>query len=260
MSSDRFLLGYVEQDYCKFKIGVHVTEQSRKDGRVGSPTGRAMMQKAASGVQTVTFRRSMGVVIFFAMMTMTGGCSLLPNLFVLGEHVNIEDACSIVRNQRDWYNSMKKVARKWGIPVHVQMAILHQESKFQAHARPPRTKIFWFFPGPRPSSAFGYAQALDGTWAEYQKATDNAGADRDDFDDAVDFIGWYTDKSHKKLGLSKWDAKAQYLAYHEGQGGYARKSYLKKKWLLGVARKVNTNARRYHTQLKSCQKMADRVL
>ena len=54
--------------------------------------------------------------------------------------------------------------------------------------------------------------------------------------------------------ISKWDAYAQYLNYHEGQGGYARGSYNKKSWLLRVADDVASRARLYEKQLANCRK------
>jgi len=55
------------------------------------------------------------------------------------------------------------------------------------------------------------------------------------------------------LGISKWDAYNQYLAYHEGHGGFRAKSYLKKPWLIKVAQKVKKRAGQYGTQLKRCK-------
>ena len=45
---------------------------------------------------------------------------------------------------------------------------------------------------------------------------------RNDFNDAVDFIGWYNNKSVKELGISRDDARALYLAYHEGIAGFKK--------------------------------------
>lgn len=185
------------------------------------------------------------IVLLLVMLAITGGCTSTPN--------NIQNACAIFEDKSSWYHYMKKSFKKWGVPIHVQLAIIHQESKFKEDAKPPRKKLFWFIPGARVSSAFGYAQALDGTWKNYQKSTGNHGADRDDFEDAVDFIGWYGYQSHRKLGISKWNAKAQYLAYHEGQGGYKKKSYLKKPWLVKVASRVERNAKKYRAQLAKCR-------
>ena len=177
---------------------------------------------------------------------LVGGCAAHPR--------NVRDACAIFQDKEGWYADTLAVSKKWGVPIHVQLAIIHQESRFRYNAKPPRTRLFWFIPGPRPTTAFGYAQVLDGTWDWYRESTGNSGADRDDFGDAVDFIGWYTDISHKKLGISKWDAKNQYLAYHEGHGGYQRKTHLKKKWLLHVSEKVKRNAAEYRSQLARCGK------
>lgn len=159
---------------------------------------------------------------------------------------NTHNICQTFEEKHNWPSLSEKAFRKWGTPVHVQMAIMHQESSFVADARPSRN-----FLGIRPSSAYGYAQALDGTWKDYLKAC-KKDADRDDFADACDFIGWYINESHKKLGISKLDVYNLYLAYHEGNGGYKRKTYLKKKWLLKVARRVAEKSRQYRKQLEGC--------
>lgn len=133
------------------------------------------------------------------------------------------------------------------------MSFIYQESSFKARAKPPRKKILWVIPGPRPASAYGYAQATKETWRAYQRSTGRGGADRNDFDDAVDFIGWYNDQSQRKNNIPKADAYNLYLAYHEGQGGYARNSYRNKQWLKDVARKVDSRASTYRTQLDKCE-------
>ncbi len=166
---------------------------------------------------------------------------------------NPDNICTIFDDKWRWHKHAKKSQKKWGTPIHVQMAILKQESGFQYDAKPGRKKLLGFIPWKRKSSAYGYAQVLNATWKEYIKATGNKGADRDNFKDAIDFVGWYTNKSHKKAKISKWDAYNQYLAYHEGQGGYLKKSYNKKKWLLTVAKKVETQSKKYALQIKSCQ-------
>ena len=155
---------------------------------------------------------------------------------------NINNACSIFKENRHWYKAAKRSEKTWNIPVYVMLAFIHQESRFKAKAKPERTKILWIFPGPRPSSAYGYAQALDTTWSEYRKSSGNWGADRNDFDDAVDFIGWYNHNSHKRAKIAKTDAYNLYLAYHEGANGYLRGTYKKKKWLINAANKVKKNS------------------
>jgi len=162
------------------------------------------------------------------------------------------NACAIFSEKDDWYPAIRKSADRWGVPIALQLAFIKQESGFDAEAQPPRRKFLGLIPTTRPSSAYGYSQALDGTWEGYIRATGNRGADRDDFDDATDFIGWYCHISHQKLGIAKHDAYNQYLAYHEGQGGYSRRSYASKDWLLKVARKVETQTQRYGEQLIGC--------
>jgi hypothetical protein len=171
---------------------------------------------------------------------------------------NMSDSCAIFREKDDWYADARDSYDKWGVPIHVQLAIIYQESAFRDDAKPPRSKLLWVIPWKRPSSAYGYGQVKDSTWDWYQDSTGNRWADRDDFEDVVDFIGWYGSISYRKLGISKWDAYNQYLAYHEGHGGYKRKTYKKKAWLMGVAKKVDARSKAYYTQLKKCEDELDR--
>lgn len=166
---------------------------------------------------------------------------------------NINNVCEMYDEYYDWYIAADAVFEKWRIPHHVTMAFIHQESKFVQDARPPWEWFLWIIPTGRASSAFGYAQALDGTWEEYQEKADNWGADRDDFEDAVDFIGWYNHKSLIRNKINPHDAYNLYLAYHEGQGGFERKTYRNKTWLLNVAKKVEKRSRTYQRQLQGCQ-------
>mgnify|MGYP001820776807 FL=1 len=170
---------------------------------------------------------------------------------------NIHDGCDIFDDKSGWYKHSRNAYERWGVPVHVQLAIIYQESKFVDDAKPPRDYLLWVIPWGRVSSAYGYAQAQDSTWDWYREKTGNRFADRDDFADAVDFVAWYVNMSHRMLGISRTDTYRQYLAYHEGQGGYRRKSYEEKPWLLKVAHKVDKRAARYQTQLAQCQDELD---
>lgn len=164
-----------------------------------------------------------------------------------------DDACAIFREKKNWYEDAREAEQRWGVPIPVQLAFIRQESSFDGDAKPPRRRILGFIPGSRPSSALGYAQALESTWNEYRKATGARGADRDEFADAVDFIGWYNSRSSKICGIPKNDAYRLYLAYHEGPTGYRRGTHHRKKWLLGTAERVATRAARYGAQLERCQ-------
>ena len=170
---------------------------------------------------------------------------------------NLNNVCDIFLGETDWYIAARDAQSNWGTPIFVMMAIMHQESRFIDDAQPPRDWLLGFIPLPRKSSAYGYAQAQDPVWGEYLKQAANFGADRDEFEDAIDFIGWYTDGSQKRLKISKWDAYGQYLAYHEGRGGYERRTFNKKPWLKKVAKKVKARASRYNQQLKTCKKQLD---
>jgi hypothetical protein len=181
-------------------------------------------------------------IVILVLLSLLTACANLPPK-------NTENICSVFREKDGWYEDAQRTFKRWGVPIPVQMAIMHQESHFVADAQPPKS---WFL-GSRPSSAYGYAQALDGTWDQYLKSAANSGADRDKFADASDFIGWYCDISANRLGVSRWDAKSLYLAYHEGHGGFQRKSHLSKPWLMRVADKVSRRASLFQGQLAGCE-------
>jgi hypothetical protein len=148
--------------------------------------------------------------------------------------------------------AFKKTERKWGVPVHVQMATIYQESRFVSDARTPFRYTLGVIPMGRQSSAYGYSQALDGTWEQYLEETGRRFARRTKIDDATDFMGWYMNTSLERNGIPLNDARNQYLAYHEGHTGYSRGTYNRKSWLLRVAGQVDARANMYATQLARC--------
>ena len=164
------------------------------------------------------------------------------------------DVCKIFKERYSWYKAAKKTEQRWKVPVYVSMAIIKQESSFVSEARPERTKLLGFIPWKRVTSARGYAQAIDGTWEMYLKDRGGWFVSRNDFEDSVDFVGWYNYKSHNQLGISLTNARALYLAYHEGRGGYKRGSYRTKPWLLSVADKVQRQSEEYKIQYQGCKK------
>ena len=181
-----------------------------------------------------------------------GSCGLVPSGTAPR---NLDNACSIVEQRPHYLRAFKTAERHWGVPVNVQMAVIHQESRFKANAKTPMRFFLGIIPRGRQSSAYGYAQALNGTWEEYKKSTGRFLARRSNIRDATDFMGWYMNNTKRRNGVPLSDAKNQYLAYHEGQTGYAKGSYRKKSWLMGVANKVSNRAYTYKTQLRQCNKI-----
>ena len=171
-------------------------------------------------------------------------CSSIPQ--------NTSNSCSIFNERYLWYKHAKKTEQKWGTPIYIQLAIIKMESDFDWLAKPPRQKLFKIIPFKRPSSSFGYSQAVKGTWEQYKNETGNKLATRTRFKDSVDFIGWYTDKTESLLKISKKDAFRQYLAYHEGWGGY--KNYKNNQKVIVLAKKVEKQSNKYKSQLQDCQK------
>ena len=165
---------------------------------------------------------------------------------------NLDNACAIISDRPEFLRAFRAAERRWGVPVATQMATIYQESKFVADARTPYRWSLGVIPMGRQSSAYGYSQALDGTWDEYKSETRSFGARRDNIHDSADFMGWYMAKSNQRLGISLADTRSQYLAYHEGRTGFSRGSYNSKPWLLRIAGEVDNRSHRYNAQLAQC--------
>lgn len=166
---------------------------------------------------------------------------------------NLDNACSILTQRPEYAKAFAATERRWKVPVHVQMATIYQESKFISDARTPYRYVAGVIPMGRVSSAYGYAQALDGTWEEYQRDTGRRSAKRNRIRDASDFMGWYMNVTRERNGIALSDARRQYLAYHEGHTGYARGTYNRKSWLVRVSSEVGQRSNRYATQLANCR-------
>ena len=182
-------------------------------------------------------------ILTILLLLFLSACSSVPK--------NTADGCSIFSERYLWYKHAKKTEIKWGTPIYVQLAIIKMESDFDWLAKPDRYKLFKIIPYKRPSSSFGYSQAVKGTWKQYKLETNNKYALRSRFKDSVDFIGWYTNKTEKLLKISKKDAFKQYIAYHEGWGAY--KNYKKNQKVISLAKKVEKQSKKYKKQLDNCK-------
>jgi len=187
------------------------------------------------------------LLIFFILLILSS-CSSIPS--------NTKNICDIFSERYLWYKHAKKTEEKWNAPIHIQLAFIKKESDFNWLAKPKRLKLFKVIPYKRPSSSFGYSQAVKATWDQYKKETDNPLATRARFKDSVDFIGWYMNKTEKLLKIPKTDTYRQYIAYHEGWGNY--KNYKNNKKVIILAKRVKEQANQYRKQLTQCQKRLNR--
>lgn len=182
------------------------------------------------------------IAIIFAVSS----CAVMPP-------ENPDNICSIFKEKRSWYKAAVKTEKRWKLPPYVLMSFIYQESSFKSDAKPEREKLLGFIPWKRPSSAKGFSQALTLTWEDYKDETGNSRANRKNFADSADFIGWYASKGYYQ-GFERTDARSLYLAYHEGYGGFKKKTYRKKQWLIKVADRVQARSTKYQQQYWGCAK------
>ena len=180
-----------------------------------------------------------------SLLALAAGCASVPS--------NPENLCAIFKERKSWHRSARTAERQWRVPMPVMMAVMYKESSYVHDARPPRTRLLWVIPWRRESSAYGFAQATDAAWQDYTRATGNRRGDRDDFGDAVDFVGWYLNRAHRQAGISTTDARSLYLAYYAGVGGYQRGTWRNNAWLKRAAGTVAARSDRYARQLANCK-------
>jgi len=167
---------------------------------------------------------------------------------------NPDNICDIFREHPVWYDYAQESEDRWGTPIATQLAFVFYESSFRSHARPPRKVLLGFIPWLRPSTAYGYAQALDPAWGEYLQANgDGLSVVRTNMKYALDFVGWYNHLTRRETDIALYEPRNLYLAYHEGRTGYRRQSYLAKPAVISLAQKVQNRAFRYDNQLKTCE-------
>ena len=186
------------------------------------------------------------LIIFFFLVS----CSSVPKY--------PQNACKIFAENYLWYKSAKKSSETYGAPIHIILAFVNKESGFNRWAKPKRTRLFKIVPYKRPSSSFGYSQAVKKTWELYKTETDNSLALRTRFKDSVMFIGWYINKTKKINKISLNDSYRQYLNYYLGWGNYAKKAYKTDKKAIIFAKSVEKQSKIYKSQLRECQKSLDR--
>lgn len=190
----------------------------------------------------------LGLIVFITSCATSGTSPSAPTGRGESKPKNVDNICAIFNEKNRWIEPAQQSYNKWGIPVELMMAIIRHESSFRSQARPLDKK------GNRVSSAYGYSQAIDGTWDIYKKENDKPRADRTKFSDAIDFVGWYSSKSISKgENISPFDVNALYVFYHDGWGALPEDGSRKlKPEVLKVAAKIYQQTLTYHRQLKDC--------
>ncbi|MGO2148242.1 transglycosylase SLT domain-containing protein [Halomonas sp.] len=200
---------------------------------------------AALSSSLLTLRNWVGLA---CVLLLSGCATFAPN-----PPQDQSNICEIFREQPTWYDYARDSQEKWGTPIATQMAFIQQESSFKSHIRPDRKYYLGFIPGPRPSSAKGYAQAQDPVWGEYREQAGSLFARRTSMKHATDFIGWYNHRSQQQAGIPLTNPEHLYYAYHEGAGGYRRGTYQSKPQVINAARQIVARTNRYQSQLNACE-------
>jgi hypothetical protein len=153
------------------------------------------------------------------------------------------DACGLLARNSGWSDSLKAAQANWRVTPGTVLAILDQESRFNASARGVGAA------GANPVRNFGYAQANLGTWNWYLRETGKASGSRTDFGLSADFVGWHFATMERRIGAPRSDVVSHYLAYKMGEGGYKRGAPASAR---AIANRIASRARGFDGQLAGC--------
>ena len=168
------------------------------------------------------------------------------------------NACKIFEEKYFYLKHTRAASKKWGVPISSILAVINMESGFKRFAKPKRTKIFKIIPYRRPSSSFGFSQAIKNSWELYKKENNKPLALRTSMKSSSDFVGWYFYKSNQINNIPLNDIYSNYLNYYLGWGNYKNKTYKTDQKAILLAKKVQQQADKYKMQLKKCQKKLNR--
>ena len=148
------------------------------------------------------------------------------------------ETCALIASHKGWEKALAASVGRWGVPPHVQLAVMRQESNFELPKRP----------SVQPLTPHGYAQADARTWAAYRRAADRPNAKRQDFADSADFIGWYFHETRERADLPFSRVADHYLAYSRGAYAKGKPSQAARR----NAARVAAYARSYEKDLAAC--------
>jgi len=181
------------------------------------------------------------LIIFFFIAS----CSSVPKY--------PQDACKIFGEKYFYLKYTRAASKKWGVPISTILAVINKESGFKRFAKPPRHKLFKIIPYRRPSSSFGFSQAINKTWELYKKENNKPTALRISYRSSSDFVGWYFWKANKINKVSLSNTRDLYLNYYLGFSAYKNKAYRTDKKAIIFAMSVEKQAKVYKNQLRECK-------
>lgn len=183
----------------------------------------------------------LSVSVLLLMTSVSGKSDTLSSTNNQASSTNSKSSsiCTLLKQHPTWLQAVQDTEKKWGVPAEVQLAIIKQESDFNANAKNST------------STATGFAQVINKSWSAYLDAN-NKHDSRNDFHAAIDFIGWYANQIHRYADINPANAYKLYLAYHEGIGGYRHLATHPKPAVVKLAQNVQQIATMYAEQMVSC--------
>ena len=188
--------------------------------------------------------------IYFIIFIFLVSCSSVPKY--------PQNACKIFGEKYFYLKYSRAASKKWNVPISSILAVINKESGFRRFAKPRRTKLFKIIPYRRPSSSFGFSQAVNKTWDLYKKENNRPIALRMSFKNSSDFIGWYFWKTNKINKVSLKDTRNMYLNYYLGWTAYKKKAYQNDKKAIIFAMSVEKQAKIYKSQLRECKSVLNK--
>jgi len=140
--------------------------------------------------------------------------------------------CDELDANDEWIEPAVNAQQKYGTPLALSLSLLEL----------PLSKLEKKHVRPRMSD-----------WDEYRIRSERWDAVPSNPQDAVDFIGWFTQLSQKRNSLAWHEAGEHYLALRLGHGGYHRFDATKYPELSQQAKGIDARSKRWSKELAACK-------
>lgn len=139
--------------------------------------------------------------------------------------------CELLDENDEWVGPAVKLKERYGTPLSLALVLLE----------PPLSDLDKKHVRPRASD-----------WDEYRIRSERWDASPYNPDDALDFIGWYTQLSTQRNNLNWQGAGDHYLALRLGHGDFHRFDAEKYPELTKQAEHIQVRAERWERELQGC--------
>lgn len=144
----------------------------------------------------------------------------LTNFFLLGlaTHTYAINVCEWHWLDINGFRAHRAYSQQTHVMPWEVLAIMDQESSFNPYAMADRRPWLKRMVSKKKISAYGYAQATDATWKDFNQKAAKTVVSRSNYLDSVAFIYWLVQRNRRLQSSAQISTYQDYLNYYNGPG------------------------------------------